>query len=798
MGLESGEVVAEESDSTFATGEPVNVAARLQQAAAPGEILLGPGVHRLVAVADRVRGGRAGRRARPRAGRSRRGGCSAWTEEAGRVLQRLGAVRGTRGRSRAAAEHVRARAARPPGAARHDLRLPGRREEPAGARVRRRARRDDDPRRPLSAVRRGDHVLAARRDGEGGGRNRRRRPDRRGAREAARVLRRRRRRRLARSRLGRPRRRHGRPQRAGDRLGRARVGDRARRRAAAGARVRGHPLGRGAAARPDRAPGGARARRAGARPLVSRGRSSSTSARTGAAAACARSRSSSSRCRRGERELVDALLDERLDRRAAARGAGEDRRATRSSSRRRCACSRSRDRRAPMAGSRTRSRRSSPPASTGCPCGSKALLRRAAVIGRVFWAGALESCDARRRGRRGPRRARRARVRDAGAALDDLRRDAYRFKHVLIREVAYGGLAKGQRAELHERFAEWLATRGGRARRDPRVPPRPRGALCAELDGTARELASRRPRRCSSPASARSRATPLASARKLLLQAAGARADARAPVPRRRGRLAHGRSPGGLDRDGADPCARPRRPATAARRARADGAGARDPLPRRRPTARARELGQRAFEAVAGDDDIGRTRRSTCSARSRGGGRPAAQPNGTREKLAIAERLERVDLQSTVLAELARIHRERMDGEPIEPLVERSLALAELSGSLLARAGPAGAGRAARHRGDLDGAEETSPPRMRSSRRPEPPSHREDAQLARRRRLLESVATGAPSGSCARRSGSSSRWATAARSSRPSASSPRCCSSWTASTRRSGIAPGARDGRPRT
>ena len=43
MGLESGEVVAEESDSTFATGEPVNVAARLQQAAGVGEILLGPG-----------------------------------------------------------------------------------------------------------------------------------------------------------------------------------------------------------------------------------------------------------------------------------------------------------------------------------------------------------------------------------------------------------------------------------------------------------------------------------------------------------------------------------------------------------------------------------------------------------------------------------------------------------------------------------------------------------------------------------------------------------------------------------
>src|ERR1041384_8279279 len=42
MGLEAGEVVIDDGESTFATGEPVNVAARLQQAAAPGEILFGP------------------------------------------------------------------------------------------------------------------------------------------------------------------------------------------------------------------------------------------------------------------------------------------------------------------------------------------------------------------------------------------------------------------------------------------------------------------------------------------------------------------------------------------------------------------------------------------------------------------------------------------------------------------------------------------------------------------------------------------------------------------------------------
>ena len=49
IGIESGEVVAEdERDSTFATGEPVNLAARLQQEAKPGEILVGPGTVSLV------------------------------------------------------------------------------------------------------------------------------------------------------------------------------------------------------------------------------------------------------------------------------------------------------------------------------------------------------------------------------------------------------------------------------------------------------------------------------------------------------------------------------------------------------------------------------------------------------------------------------------------------------------------------------------------------------------------------------------------------------------------------------
>src|SRR5262245_34178519 len=54
IGVEAGEVVVEDGDSTFATGEAVNLAARLEEAAQPGEILVGPAARRLAAGAVEV------------------------------------------------------------------------------------------------------------------------------------------------------------------------------------------------------------------------------------------------------------------------------------------------------------------------------------------------------------------------------------------------------------------------------------------------------------------------------------------------------------------------------------------------------------------------------------------------------------------------------------------------------------------------------------------------------------------------------------------------------------------------
>jgi class 3 adenylate cyclase/tetratricopeptide (TPR) repeat protein len=115
----------------------------------------------------------------------------------------------------------------------------------------------------------------------------------------------------------------------------------------------------------------------------------------------------------------------------------------------------------------------------------KMLLQRAAVVGRIFWRGAIEHLAPD--------------LEDLDSHLEDLLlRDfllretrssisgeaAYRFKHVLIREVAYSGLAKNARAQHHARFAEWLAERAGEELLEIRAYHLDQAAkLLAELDG---------------------------------------------------------------------------------------------------------------------------------------------------------------------------------------------------------------------------------------------------------------------------------------------------------------------------
>src|SRR5262249_20819562 len=99
----------------------------------------------------------------------------------------------------------------------------------------------------------------------------------------------------------------------------------------------------------------------------------------------------------------------------------------------------------------------------GLPDDEKAVLQDAAVVGRVFWAGAVAALSGRSVGR----------IRDALGRLRVkelvLRNDPPRFsdeheftfRHVLIRDGAYDSLPKALRAEKHEQVARWAEERAG-------------------------------------------------------------------------------------------------------------------------------------------------------------------------------------------------------------------------------------------------------------------------------------------------------------------------------------------------
>ena len=88
----------------------------------------------------------------------------------------------------------------------------------------------------------------------------------------------------------------------------------------------------------------------------------------------------------------------------------------------------------------------------------KSLLHAGAVIGRVVWPGALSAITGR------PRRWITGRLRDLeereflqGASDSSVEGEPeYRFRHVLIRDVAYNEIPRLRRGEIHRKTAEWL------------------------------------------------------------------------------------------------------------------------------------------------------------------------------------------------------------------------------------------------------------------------------------------------------------------------------------------------------
>jgi class 3 adenylate cyclase/tetratricopeptide (TPR) repeat protein len=90
----------------------------------------------------------------------------------------------------------------------------------------------------------------------------------------------------------------------------------------------------------------------------------------------------------------------------------------------------------------------------------RAVLERGSVEGRVFHRGAVEALAPDEAGvvTRLTSLVRKELVRpDKPVFSGD---DAFRFRHMLIRDAAYDALPKSIRAELHARFAEWLESHG--------------------------------------------------------------------------------------------------------------------------------------------------------------------------------------------------------------------------------------------------------------------------------------------------------------------------------------------------
>jgi class 3 adenylate cyclase/tetratricopeptide (TPR) repeat protein len=88
------------------------------------------------------------------------------------------------------------------------------------------------------------------------------------------------------------------------------------------------------------------------------------------------------------------------------------------------------------------------------------VLERGAVEGEVFHRGAVQAL-ASEETQVTPRLAalvRKGLIRPQKSQLPG--EDGFRFRHLLIRDAAYEGLPKSARAELHERFATWLEGRG--------------------------------------------------------------------------------------------------------------------------------------------------------------------------------------------------------------------------------------------------------------------------------------------------------------------------------------------------
>jgi class 3 adenylate cyclase/tetratricopeptide (TPR) repeat protein len=346
------------------------------------------------------------------------------------------------------------------------------------------------------------------------------------------------------------------------------------------------------------------------------------------------------------------------------------------------------------------------------PGPEKALLQRAAVVGRVFWSGALEHLS-----------------RDLDPSevehyIDDLHlRDfvlreprttisgerAFRFKHVLIREVAYSGLSKSSRADLHRRFADWLHERVGEELLEIRAFHLDRAAsLLAELDGTPPKDLAGEAAAALEEAGTRALAREAHRAGRALL----VRAVELEPTLERRYHAARAAwrltdypavaAEMELVRESAAKVGDRRL------EGRALTALSHVAMNRDADLVRAKELAEQALETL--EDSPGRDRfdaLDALAATAKWIGDLTTAERIHLEQLEIARATDRTDLEVRALHALAFVYFERLEPDRAMPLLERAGELAEETGSILGRAGVMrSVGKGLLMRGDLEGAED--------------------------------------------------------------------------------------------
>ncbi|MFL5939533.1 MAG: ATP-binding protein [Gaiellaceae bacterium] len=329
---------------------------------------------------------------------------------------------------------------------------------------------------------------------------------------------------------------------------------------------------------------------------------------------------------------------------------------------------------------------------------AKALLQRAAVIGRIFWEGALERLSPELDSLEEPLDDLRLREFVLAEERSSIRGEkAYKFKHVLIREVAYSGLSKSARAEHHARFAEWLKERAGEELLEIRAFHLDRAtALLAELDGAAPIELQREAAEALTEAGLRAFAREAnRSGRQHFLRALELE-----PTLRRRYLAARA-----ADRLSDLPAvSREMEEVLAAAIAEGDGwtqgralvTLAEAAVLREADVSAAEQMIDNALEVLEPDDHTGRYRglraRATIAWMR---GDLAKEEQVMLEALELARASDHKGFESEAADELASVYLARLEFDRAEPLIEQAILLAEESGSAVSR------GRALRFAGQL-------------------------------------------------------------------------------------------------